>query len=76
MAELFTALESSLPFAQVEVNCVADDARDLPDDPETVERTRRGQDAIETAKRLIARKTVAIRRKQRAFTEHTGQADA
>ena len=78
--ELYSVLEELLPFAQVEVNCLADDARDMkaddPDYPETAVRAQRGKEAIEWAERLIARKTATIRRKQRALREKKGQADA
>jgi hypothetical protein len=76
MAELFTALEGLLPFAQVELDCLADYVRDFPDDPDHVEdaeRVRRGNEAIEFTNRLIARKTYAIRRKQRALGETQGK---
>lgn len=71
-AELFTALEGLLPPAEIEISCLADFVENFPDDPnhiEDAEQVRQGKEAIELAKRMIARKTAAIRRKQRALAK-------
>jgi hypothetical protein len=76
-AELFSALEAVLPFGQIEIDCQADYVRDFPDDPdhaEDAERVRQGQAAIETARRLIARKTYYVRKQEQALRESRGPA--
>jgi hypothetical protein len=77
-AELYEALEGLLPFAEVEIECLADHVETFPDDFDNareVERVRQGKAAIELTRRLIARKTANIRRKQRSLREKLGQAD-
>jgi hypothetical protein len=78
-AELYTALEGLLLPAEIEIDCLAGYVEDFPDDPdhaEDAERVRQGKEAIDLARRLIARKTGNIRRKQRALKTMRDQADA
>jgi hypothetical protein len=60
LAELYSALEAVLPFAETDVDCLAIDVEDFPDDPEyaedDAEELRRGREAIAAARRLIAQK--------------------
>jgi hypothetical protein len=75
-AELYAALAAVLPFAQVEIECLADYAATFPDDPDhaaDAEQARQGLEAIELARRLIAQKTAYIRRQEQALRE--GPAD-
>jgi len=71
-AELFATLEALLPFAEVEVDCLVGFVDEFPED---AERARRGQEAVESAKRLIAKKTGYIRRKEQTSRVNQGQAD-
>src|SRR5262249_54557991 len=78
-AELYEVLETLLPSARVEIDCLAGYVTDFPEDPEhaeDAERVRRGQAALDMADRLIARKSNVIRRQQRVLKERQGQADA
>ena len=77
--ELYTALEGLLPCAEVHLDWLSSYVSDFPNDPdhtEDAELARRGKEALDLARRLIARKTGNIRRKQRAFSEMHGQSDA
>jgi hypothetical protein len=60
LAELYCVLEAVLPFAEVDVQCLALDVEDFPDGPEyaedDAEELRRGREAIAAARRLIAKK--------------------
>lgn len=56
---LYAVLDALLPFAQVEVDFVADMAQAHPDDPdsaEDAERAQRGKEALDAARRLTANK--------------------
>jgi hypothetical protein len=78
-AEFFTALEGLLPAAEIEIDWLGRFVEDFPEDEghaEDAELVRQGREAIELAKRLIARKTGNICRKQRALRERQGQAHA
>lgn len=56
-AELYAALETLLPFAELEIDLVADFITTFPDDEDHVEdceRAVRGQEALKKAKALLA----------------------
>jgi hypothetical protein len=74
-AELFTVIEGLLPFAQVEIDCLEDYVSGFPNDPDhtqDAERVRQGKEAIESANRLIVKKSPETRRKQRALGKKQG----
>lgn len=78
-AERYTALEGLLPASEIEIESRASYIQDFPDDEDHVEDVKfveQGKAAIELARRLIARKTYNIRRKQRALREEQVQAMA
>jgi hypothetical protein len=69
-AELYDVLETLLPFARVEIECLEGYVKSFPDDPDhaqDAERVRRGQATLAMAGRLIERKSYAIRRQQQAL---------
>jgi hypothetical protein len=72
-AELYSALEAVLPFAESEVEFLNADLGNWPEDAEDA---RRGLEALESAQRLMGKKTAALRRQQRALEQRPGQADA
>ena len=77
--ELYAALEGLLPFAETEIDWLAEYVRSFPQDEDHAAeavRARQGAESLEFAKRLIARKSYAIRRKQTALEQQRGQADA
>ena len=79
IVELYSLLETLLPFAEVEVDVLADDVDDFTDDPEhakQAERVRQGQEAIAAAQRLIANKSYRIRRRQRELNSKAEQVSA
>jgi hypothetical protein len=68
-AELYSVLEALLPFAQADIEDLTDAVENFPDDPDHTQDAARlwfAKEAIESAKRIIARKTGYIRKKQRA----------
>jgi hypothetical protein len=74
-AELYVVLEALLPFAQTDIEDLADSVENFPDDPdhtENVARLRLGKEAIESAQGLIASKTGYLRRKVRARCQRVG----
>jgi hypothetical protein len=78
-AELYSVLEALLPFAQTEIKCLAYYVEHFPDDPQHAEDTKQarlGVKAIEVAEQLIAKKTVALRRQQKAFRENQEHTNA
>jgi hypothetical protein len=77
-AELFAALEGLLPFAAVEIDCLAGYVESFSDDPdheEDAERVKRGQAAIALARSLLDRKSHYLRRRVEELNKEV-QADA
>ena len=70
-AELYVVLEAVLPFAEDEVESLN---TDLDNWPEDAEKARQGQEAVATARRLMAMKSRYMRRKLRAATQGKGDA--
>jgi hypothetical protein len=68
-AELYAALEAVLPFAEDEVEALHCDLANWPED---AEKARQGNDAVATARRLIAMKSRYMRRKLRTATKRKG----
>jgi hypothetical protein len=76
-AELYEAPEGLLPIVETEMEILADFIENLPSEDnydQEVEQLRRGNSAIEFARRLIASKTRNIRRQQRLLRDKLGQA--
>jgi hypothetical protein len=65
-AELYAALEAVLPFAEDEVEALRGGLDNWPED---AEKAQQGNEAVATARRLIAMKSRYIRRKFRAATK-------